>query len=221
MFSRENAGRIEKGYIEMGRWKGLGVLPLLVACENAAPVNAPVSSETPDASAAPALTTKNQCPVPAPMTVDMMLGGSCSSDADCKIGKRPRCVHTPTLVGPGKPKPGPDVRACVADACETDADCGQGSLCFCGLGTVGTNICDESGCHDDADCGGVAGACATDSVTQPMAPSSLPPPRHVPHYCKTSADECKSGAECKSQVCSFDKKKAHFACAPWVTLNGP
>jgi hypothetical protein len=189
-----------------------------VGCEKAGPVNAPVSSEPGDAGALASRVTARVkhavCPAPAPMKVDMMLGGSCAADSDCTSGMRPRCVHTPTLVGPGKPKPGPDVRACVADACETDADCAAGQLCFCGVGMVGTNLCDESGCHDDADCGGAPSSCAMDSVSAPLPPSSLPPPLHVPHYCRSAADECTSGTECKSQVCAFDRRKARFACAP-------
>lgn len=95
-----------------------------------------------------------ECPRVASAKVDMLLGGSCASDADCSGGERqrPRCAHTPTLVGPGKPKPGPQVRACVVDACLTDGDCPSGELCFCGAGVAATNRCAPSQCKADGDC---------------------------------------------------------------------
>lgn len=190
-------------------------LVALLACENASNQPAPVvAANEPAPSAAAAVQRPKAgpaCPVQPSMTVDMFLGGSCASDADCKTGKRPRCVHAHTLVGPGKPKPGPDVRACVADACVVDADCAAGELCFCGLGLHGTNVCDQSGCHDDADCGGAEGSCAADTGP-PMPPTSLPQPPHVPHYCRTAKDECRVGADCKYQGCVFDRKQARFVC---------
>jgi hypothetical protein len=115
------------------------------------------------------------------------------------------------MVGPGKPKPGPMVRACVADDCYTDSDCERGKLCFCGTGASGSNECGESECHDDADCAGRE--CAEESFP-PMPPSSLPPPRHTPHYCRTAADQCKTASNCREGVaCMFNKDWRRFECA--------
>lgn len=84
----------------------------------------------------------------------MALGGACATDQDCSGPPRlhPRCAHTPTWVGPGKPKPGPMVRACVVDGCADDGDCPSGELCFCGAGVAGTNRCAPSACKVDGDC---------------------------------------------------------------------
>jgi hypothetical protein len=180
------------------------VLLMVAACASTAVVAPP-----------PRAPQSNACPTPPAMRVDVSLAGSCARDADCTTGIRGRCVEVPTLVGPGKPKPGPMVRACVSDRCVTDADCAKGELCFCGLGFGGTNECGESDCRDDASC---PGSTCAESEWPPAPPSSLPPPRHVPRHCRApSRDGCANIAVCpRGSGCGWRSGRFECVAVPWA-----
>ncbi len=62
----------------------------------------------------------------------------CQSDADCASLENGRCM------------PNGFLQASCVSSCETDADCGDGFVCYCG--TI-ANLCVAATCTEDADCG--------------------------------------------------------------------
>ncbi len=66
---------------------------------------------------------------------------SCATDADCTHLENGRCYGASPPFGS---------LACVS-SCETDDDCGPGSVCFCG---PVANLCVPANCRSDDDCGG-------------------------------------------------------------------
>lgn len=89
--------------------------------------------------------------------------------------------------------------------CRTDADCGPGSICFCGA-LIGT--CVKSNCTSDASCGGKL---CTDYVT-------ATDPCGTGFACQTVNDECRSALDCPpGDECGYDGMR--HACRGIVCLQ--
>lgn len=95
-------------------------------------------------------------------------------------------------------------------ACEVDANCPNGQVCFCHSSTPGS-VCVPSDCSTDSDCS--AGPCAYTGVTDGDDCSS----RREEFRCVTAADECLTYTDCSkssvpTSVCLFDSKLGHRVC---------
>ena len=183
---------------------------LVSACTATPPSPATVAPPRPDDR--PSGAHGALCPAPEAFALDLSLGGTCTADADCTIaGFRARCVHVQSFHGPGKPKLGPYVRACVADQCLGDGDCPSGKLCWCGLGATRGNVCIESDCETSADCEGRE--CAEASWPPRMPQPSMAPPLHTPHYCRTAGDGCRTADDCQGGAgCAFSVDHRRYEC---------
>jgi hypothetical protein len=94
---------------------------------------------------------------------------------------------------------------CTYDACASDADCSNGTLCLCGTSWEGRNACSPANCHDDADC--PAGKKCEDqppNVTGSIVSQG--------RYCHTPSDKC-SGNDCGAgRVCGYRVENKRWEC---------
>jgi hypothetical protein len=126
---------------------------------------------------------------------------TCASDTDCppcQNGQPDRCHAVPqTLHGPW----------CICDQCNTDQDCGAGSVCVCNQRGWSSgsyqNACVPAQCQVDADCG-PGGFCS---------PSPGPCGAIQGYYCHTAADPCWSSADCPAgNVCLRSSATGAWGC---------
>jgi hypothetical protein len=138
---------------------------------------------------------------------------ACTVDSQCTTGTNPRCT-------PGKAG---SPRLCTSDACSTDADCGSGALCECGIDALEEpygggrfpNTCLPSNCQTDADCG--AGGYCSPSFDAMCGPFD----GVVGYYCHRAADqctkdECTNDADCRGVgpgYCEWRPDAAKWACS--------
>lgn len=129
---------------------------------------------------------------------------SCASDSDCppcQNGQPDRCHNVPQILhGPW----------CICDQCNSDQDCGPGSLCVCNQrgwsGAAYQNVCVPAQCRVDADCG-TGGFCS---------PSPGPCGAIAGYYCHTAADTCWSSTDCPAQsppaTCVYSPATGSWGC---------
>lgn len=118
---------------------------------------------------------------PDPARVDAgTFPGACNQDSDCTERAYGHCEWDPYF---------PETRLCQY-GCVTNADCGDGSACFCGY-PVGT--CRAATCSVDADCGD--GFLCSDYVTDPGCGEQA-------FACQQAADACAADSDCpQDQYC--------------------
>jgi hypothetical protein len=114
--------------------------------------------------------------------------GGCTTNADCTAFPGGYCE---------KSSPG---CSCIY-SCQTDADCGAGNSCECGLYQAS---CVTSGCKSDADCGGFL--CALEQILDAGGCGST-----ERLECLTAADTCNSSNDCANgAICA--RANGHLAC---------
>lgn len=136
---------------------------------------------------------------------------ACTTDADCLVDGGfggPFCLEG----------------TCQIDQCLIDGDCPAGTACGCsnqlrGL-TVRRNSCMPSTCRTDADCA-ETGLCSPASGGHCGSLSGF--------HCRTSADTCRTNADCPSQpdgglvygsTCDWAPEVGHWACVAIVACGG-
>jgi hypothetical protein len=139
------------------------------------------------------------CPPYAPGSAVIGRGGpadECVRDADCTRRPLGVCIND-TGIG------GHQGNRCDY-GCESDDDCGRGSICDCEA-TRGT--CLSAMCRTDADCG--AGLlCVEARAGEYGANGFRAPPIYV---CQSASDECVESADCPAdEMCFFSID--HLAC---------
>jgi hypothetical protein len=132
-------------------------------------------------------------------------GGETTSHCNESCGEGEACIWS---------DPAESERAHCARVCETDLDCGRGSVCACvpGLfrtpfeptGGLTVGLCTESTCTVDADCEPGALCIA------PFSPSDCGLPWPHEFHCQTPDDECASVADCNDQDCDY--VEGRFVC---------
>lgn len=134
--------------------------------------------------------------------------GTCCTDSDCDGGGTCRIVET---IGVGYcfvGTPTDPHKACVNDACSSDADC-PGGFCTVPL-WAGARSCIQ-GCRSDAECDRRPGGVCT--LVTPGCPSCREEPFRA--ACTYPGDGCTVSAECPDgTVCSIEGGFA--ACRPGV-----
>jgi hypothetical protein len=132
--------------------------------------------------------------------------GACVLDSDCTGRERGTCLDDW------------DQGCFCSYACNTDADCRTNELCLCPAGIrLGEdeelhlnwqNECVPAACRTATDCGGKG--CV-------MSPSCCGDVEGF--YCKTERDECNSDADCDHSHCTYDVKRALWACGETCTCE--
>jgi hypothetical protein len=119
---------------------------------------------------------------------------TCNDDpAVCAQFQNGYCGLTPGLI----------VATCRS-GCETDADCGSGSVCICDDSNSPTGgTCHGASCRTDADCG-TDGLCAQQYDRCGTITS---------FSCLTSSDECASAQDCPGAACVIDESGEHRECS--------
>lgn len=138
--------------------------------------------------------------------------GECAADGDCVAGDNGRCVQD---LG-GDP-------FCSYDECQSDDDCGGGSVCECRNPEVfDANVCVHGNCKVDADCG-EGGYCSPSAVTLSKYCTEGVPIGSVGYFCHTAADACSDDSDCEGTgtlpACLFDVDAMRFACFPTQCVN--
>ena len=108
----------------------------------------------------------------------------CSSDADCRSAPGGVCEKRILFA------------RCEYQNCFTDSDCEGGKRCAC---TSSRNVCVPASCFADTDCG-AGQECRLETGCFESA---------IGYHCSTSADSCRSRADCGAAFCVFD---AHWQC---------
>lgn len=84
------------------------------------------------------------------------------------------------------------------DSCLRDAECGIDALCACGA-SGGPNACRPGNCRTDADCGGQK--CDAGEAGS---------------FCHTARDKCRTNEDCASppqfRICDYDRGTKAWAC---------
>ena len=113
-------------------------------------------------------------------------GSSCSSDADCTDYPHGRCLENPAS---------PVISCGCSYFCQSDADCGEGSICYCGPGAAEAPICIPADCKTGDDC--ESGLCG-------LSESQFCWSRAFALQCLDAESECRTDAECGDASCSPD-----------------
>jgi hypothetical protein len=134
----------------------------------------------------------------------------CCTSADCAKGKCYLNTYLTDYLCSGGVSPS---NVCVADACSSDADCGQGGVSICApAGTIGpARVCLPAYCHTNADCTSDGhGLCAP--VVSPCCTTTLGLACVYAGGCATSADCGDAG----TSVCTLDTPSGTGKC-----VSGP
>jgi hypothetical protein len=191
------------------------------APDAAGPDAGPVGRACTPPAAAQHRATHDACSATRPPGVtfagDAGVPGECHSDADCTMGKNPRCTYPA-----GTRSTAATIPTCSSDACTTDADCGSTGVCECGsidaYGERTPNVCLPSNCQVDGDCG-PGGACSPSFDTM-CGPSD----GVVGYFCHRTADQCTQDECTNDSDCQGDGAAPYCAWEPtaakWVCHRG-
>ncbi len=122
------------------------------------------------------------CPIEDP-------NNECATFEDCTAGDYPYCVSQ-----------GMEGTCGCHYSCTTDADCGDGMICYC---NGWANECVPASCTTDADCGGYQCAKSSGSVGG--------------FACQTPFDECRGNEDCPGEECpecAPDAASCAWTCQP-------
>lgn len=126
--------------------------------------------------------------------------GECTTDADCT--NKVKGGHCEKSLGPG------DWCYC-ASSCETDADCGTGSVCLCGP-KFGT--CVAAKCNTGADC--TVGDCVSYINNPGCGATAL--------VCESASDSCGANSDCKpGEECTWSPPKGKYCSPPLCAIGRP
>ncbi len=140
------------------------------------------------------------CPKAPPGDVFRVDSASCKSDAECKDKPEGRCKSV--NIGHGRTN-----AQCTYDDCQSDTDCPSPTLCLCGAGYTGRNICLPSNCHEDADCKGTACGSVPSETNGGYISNG--------RYCRTARDQCKDAQSCGPQkTCGYVTSSHRWECMP-------
>jgi len=126
---------------------------------------------------------------------------ACTKHEDCTEGANGRCAATGRLG-----------YQCTYDLCFNDSECGEDSVCVCGLPTAeSVNHCVTGGCTIDADCG-------TNGYCSPSFGTCGNYFGVIGYFCHTPEDECVDDVDCGdgsfgAPYCAYDPTLGHWACS--------
>ena len=135
----------------------------------------------------------------------------CCSSADCVAAGMGSCYAASKLNFCGGAFPIDN--KCVADACQSDADCGAGTLCApAGAFGYPKRFCLTAHCHTDADCAAKPGGACLPIGGNPCCSLNLPAGLGCAY-----PGGCSKDSDCPGGTCTLDMNKGVGVCGP----NGP